>query len=99
MVPAIGRLYAEAFWLTDDVREEGRAGSGGADVDVDVPAETVDVASGVAVVADGTGIDAAARGGQHGMMMMGPNFGKAVCRPLSVKYLQRQCQRQHAPMA
>lgn len=55
MVP-IGRLYAEAFWLTVEAREEGRAGTGGGAVEVPM----VDVEVGVIVGADGTGSEAAA---------------------------------------
>lgn len=56
MVP-IGRLYAEAFWLTVEAREDGSAGTGGAAVEVVV----LDVVVlGIAVEVDGTGIEAAA---------------------------------------
>ena len=42
------RLYAAAFWLTDEEREDGRSGTGGA---VDDVVEAVELARGADVVA------------------------------------------------
>lgn len=86
MVP-IGRLYAEAFWLTVDAREEGRAGTGGAAVEV----EAVDVAIG-AVGADGMGIEAI-----EGAELSACD-DDGTRKKLSCTYLQRH-QLQRAPRA
>lgn len=65
------RLYAEAFWLTAEVREEGRSGTGGAAAEeVGVAAEGVAAVGVAAVVVVAAGLAPALSQGFGGEAMV-----------------------------